>query len=52
MKLKSIGELAKDFVPRSGVNPGIRLSLAPDGKSILYPTLRTSGSLWMLEGFE
>jgi eukaryotic-like serine/threonine-protein kinase len=48
---KDIGEIAQDFMPRSFVNPGIRLSLSPDGKSILYPTERTSGSLWMLEGF-
>jgi Tol biopolymer transport system component len=52
MKLKNIGELARDFVPKSGINPGIRLSLAPDGKSILYPAFRFSSSLWMLEGFE
>jgi hypothetical protein len=30
----------------------MRLSLAPDGKSILYPAYRFSSSLWMLEGFE
>jgi hypothetical protein len=52
MKLKNIGELARDFVPRSSLNPGMRLSLAPDGKSMLYPAYRVSGSLWMLEGFE
>jgi hypothetical protein len=52
MKLKNIGELARDFVPRSGMSPGVRLSLAPDGKSILYPAVRVSSSLWMLEGFE
>jgi Tol biopolymer transport system component len=52
MKAKTIGELARDFVPRSSVRPGMRLSLAPDGKSILYPVYRISGSLWMLEGFE
>jgi serine/threonine protein kinase len=52
MKVKNIGELARDFVPRSVLDPGMRLSLAPDGKSILYPVVRDSGSLWMLEGFE
>lgn len=51
-KVKNIGELARDFVPASGFYPGMRLSLAPDGKSILYPVSRTSSSLWMLEGFE
>jgi hypothetical protein len=52
MKVKNIGELARDFVPRSVLNPGMRLSLAPDGKSILYPVVRDSSSFWMLEGFE
>jgi eukaryotic-like serine/threonine-protein kinase len=49
---KDIGDLAKDFVPSSYLSPGMRLSLSPDGKSILYPVYRTSSSRWMLEGFE
>jgi Tol biopolymer transport system component/predicted Ser/Thr protein kinase len=49
---KVIGDIAKDFTPASYSNPGIRLSLSPDGKSILYPAIRRSSSLWMLEGFE
>ena len=49
---KIIGDVGKDFTPASYLNPGIRLSLSPDGKSILYPALRESSSLWMLEGFD
>lgn len=49
---KTIGEIGKDFTPSSYDNPGIRLSLSPDGKSILYPAQRGSSSLWMLEGFD
>lgn len=49
---KAIGDIAKDFAPASYSNPGIRLSLSPDGKSLLYPAIRRSSSLWMLEGFE
>jgi Tol biopolymer transport system component len=49
---KEIGDLSKDFTPSSYTNPGIRLSLAPDGKSILYPARRVSSGLWMLEGYE
>jgi dipeptidyl aminopeptidase/acylaminoacyl peptidase len=49
--LKNIGYLAKDFAPNSYLMPGIRLSLSPDGKSILYPTTSTKSSMWMLEGF-
>jgi Tol biopolymer transport system component len=49
---KTIGEISKDFTPASYNNPGIRLSLSPDGKSILYPATRRSSSLWMMEGFD
>jgi len=51
-QVKTIGEISKDFTPVSYSNPGIRLSVSPDGKSILYPANRRSGSLWMVEGFE
>jgi Tol biopolymer transport system component len=51
-EVKTIGEIGKDFTPASYNNPGIRLSLSPDGKSILYPATRKSSSLWMMEGFE
>jgi Tol biopolymer transport system component len=50
-ELKTIGEISKDFTPSSYNNPGIRLSLSPDGKSILYPATRRSSSLWMMEAF-
>ncbi|MBI2690229.1 MAG: protein kinase [Acidobacteria bacterium] len=49
---KVIGEFSKDYAPSSYSNPGIRLSLSPDGKSILFPATRRSSSLWMLEGFD
>jgi serine/threonine protein kinase len=49
---KTIGDVGKDFTPQSFLTPGVRLSLSPDGKSILYPALRDTSSLWMLEGFE
>ena len=50
-EVKTIGEISKDFTPSSYNNPGVRLSLSPDGKSILYPATRRSSSLWMMEGF-
>jgi eukaryotic-like serine/threonine-protein kinase len=49
--VKTIGEMSKDFTPLSYSNPGIRLSLSPDGTSILYPATRSTSSLWMMEGF-
>ena len=51
-EVKTIGEISKDFTPLSYSNPGIRLNLSPDGKSILYPATRSTSSLWMMEGFD
>jgi Tol biopolymer transport system component len=51
-EVKVVGDIPKDFEPASFSNPGIRLSLSPDGKSILYPATRRSSSLWMMEGFD
>jgi TolB protein len=51
-EVKTIGEIGKDFAPSSYTNPGVRLSLSPDGKSILYPATRRTSGLWMMEGFE
>ena len=50
-EIKTLGYISKDFTPASYSNPGIRLTLSPDGKSILYPAIRRSASLWMLEGY-
>jgi Tol biopolymer transport system component len=49
---KAIGEIPPDFTPVSFDSPGLRFTLSPDGKSILYPAFRRSGSLWMMEGFD
>jgi Tol biopolymer transport system component len=49
---KTIGEIARDFTPMSFDDPGMRLTLSPDGKSVLYPAFRRSRSLWMMEGFD
>lgn len=48
---KVIGDIGQEFVPRSYSNPGVRLSLSPDGKRVLFASYRPSASLWMLEGF-
>jgi Tol biopolymer transport system component len=48
---KVIGSVSKDLRPRSSLNPGTRLSLAPDGKSIAYAAARFQDNLWLLEGF-
>src|SRR5262249_39956148 len=48
---KVIGDVGPNFRPGSNLNPTIRLSLAPDGKSIAYGTGRFRTNLWMLDGF-
>lgn len=50
-RMKTIGDVGAEFAPRSYLSPGIRFSVAPDGRSVLYPTYSTKTSLWMLEGF-
>jgi Tol biopolymer transport system component len=46
-----IKELGKDLRPGSYLNPGIQFSLAPDGKSMVYSTLKQRSDLWMLQGY-
>ena len=50
LRQKTIKELSRDLVPGSNFDPGIRFSLAPDGKSIVYSIRKDSVDLWMLEG--
>jgi eukaryotic-like serine/threonine-protein kinase len=45
-----IKELGKAFIPSSPFRP-IRFSLAPDGKSLVYSTLKEQHDLWMLQGY-
>jgi Tol biopolymer transport system component len=48
---KIIGSISSDFAPLSNLSPSIRLSLAPDGKHVVYGSGRFKKNLWMLEGF-
>ncbi len=51
LKQKVIKELGKDLRPESYFGPGIRFSLAPDGKSIIYCTAKNRSDIWMLQGY-
>jgi len=51
LKQKVIKNLGKDLEPLSPYNPGIRLSMAPDGKSFVYSTAYYRQDLWMLTGY-
>jgi hypothetical protein len=46
-----IGDLGKDSRPASHTMPGIRFSLAPDGKSFVFGVGKTESNIWLLEGF-
>jgi Tol biopolymer transport system component len=48
---KVIGDVGLDKIPRSPLNPAMRLSLSPDGKSVVYGTASSKINMWMLEGF-
>ena len=49
---KVIGEFDEALTPSDYMSPGIRLSLSPDGKSILFSSVRHKTGIWMLEGFD
>jgi hypothetical protein len=51
LKQKVIRELGKDLAPLTPRPPGIRFSMAPDGKSFVYPTAYYREDLWMLTGY-
>ena len=51
LKQKVIKELGKDMRPASNFGPGVRFSLAPDGKSITYSTSKHRSDLWLLQGY-
>jgi Tol biopolymer transport system component len=48
---KIVGAIGKEYEPGSNLNPAMRFSLAPDGKSIAFGVGRFKDNLWMLEGF-
>ncbi len=50
-KEKSIEDLGMDFLPSGVWQPGVRLSLAPDGKSFAVSIRKERSDLWLLEGF-
>jgi Tol biopolymer transport system component/predicted Ser/Thr protein kinase len=45
-----IGVLKEEDRPESNFSPSLRLSLAPDGKSVAYATYKSISSLWLVDG--
>lgn len=50
-KLHDIKQLDSSLQPRANLNPGVRFSLAPDGKSFAYAIGKPGSSLWVLQGY-
>jgi hypothetical protein len=51
LRQRSIKNLGKDLRPASNLQPGIRFSMSPDGKSLVYCTAKNGDDLWMLRGY-
>ena len=51
LKRRVIRDLGTDFIPASPIPTGVRFSLAPDGKSFVYGTIKKEHDLWMLQGY-
>ena len=49
---KTIGSLGSEYRPASLLSPALRLSLSPDGKSLTYSTVKSTSSLWLMEGLD
>jgi eukaryotic-like serine/threonine-protein kinase len=47
---KNLGKLGHEFRPESDLQPAVRFSLAPDGKSFIYAAAKAHSNLWMLTG--
>ena len=50
-KMKDLRDLGHELAPASDYGPGIRFSLAPDGKSIAYSVADIRSTIWLLKGF-
>jgi eukaryotic-like serine/threonine-protein kinase len=50
-KLHDIKVLDRNLRPEAELDPGIRFTLAPDGKSFAYSVVKSESSVWMLQGF-
>jgi Tol biopolymer transport system component len=49
---KTIGSLAREYLPDASLRPALRLSLTPDGRSLTYSTARNTSNLWLMDGLK
>ncbi len=48
--VRKLGTQGPEFEPASSLNPSLRLSLSPDGKSITYSIVKRTSNLWLIDG--
>ena len=46
-----VSEIDREYDVSTYITPGIRFSLAPDGKSFVYSSYHPNEMLWLFEGF-
>ena len=44
--------LSPAYLPAVSMNPSVRLSLTPDGRSVTYGIARTTSNLWLMDGLK
>jgi hypothetical protein len=49
---KTMGSLAREYLPGASLRPALRLSLTPDGNSLSCGTARNTSSLWLKDGLK
>jgi Tol biopolymer transport system component len=49
--VRRIGDIGMEYAPNVSLQPGIRFTLAPDGKHLTYSTGRFTESLYMMQNF-
>ena len=47
-----IARLSSSQVPSSQLNPALKMTFTPDGKSLTFSALKRESSLWLLDGLE
>ena len=51
LKMKVIKDIGREWAPRDDLLPGVRFSMAPDGKSFVYAVSKIEYDLYMLQGY-
>jgi serine/threonine protein kinase/Tol biopolymer transport system component len=50
--VRVIGSVSPEYAPQSSLGSSLRLTLAPDGKSVTYSVATRSANLWLMDGLD